>query len=58
MRKNKVAKRSASWAVQKGSAHEIAPRLRNGNSEVLAFVAEGEDPLLRAPGHCQDRAFQ
>ena len=48
MRAKKLAKRSASWAVQEGSAREIAPRLRNGNSEVLAFVAEGEDPLVRA----------
>jgi hypothetical protein len=48
MRAGKIAKRSASWAVQEGAAREIAPHLRNRNSEVLAFIAEGDDPLLRA----------
>ena len=47
MRANKVAKRSASWVVQEGAAREIAPRLKNQNSEVLAFVAESGDQLVR-----------
>ena len=34
------------WAVQEGAASEVAPRLKNKKSEVLAFVAEGEDPLV------------
>jgi hypothetical protein len=47
MRATKPQKPIRPWAVQEGTASEVAPQLRNKNSEVLAFVAEGEDPQTR-----------
>jgi hypothetical protein len=44
-----LQKKVRHWAVQEGAASEVAPRLENNESEVLAFVSEGEaDSLVRA----------
>jgi hypothetical protein len=42
----KLQTRSHNWAVQEGTAREVAPQLKDKESEVLAIVAEREDPLV------------
>jgi len=43
---SKLQTPSQSWEVQEGPAKEIAPWLEEKQSEALAIVAEGEDPLV------------
>jgi hypothetical protein len=46
MPSSKLQTPSHSWAVQEGTASEVAPWLKDKKSEALAIVAEGEDPLV------------
>ena len=40
--------RSHKWSVREGTAKEVAPQLKDEESEVLAIIVEREDPLIRA----------
>lgn len=43
---SKLQTASRNWDVQEGTAKEVAPQLKDKESEVLAIVAEREDPLV------------
>jgi hypothetical protein len=43
---SKLQTRSHNWAIRVGTAKEVAAQLKDKESEVLAIVAEREDPLV------------
>jgi len=43
----KLQTHSPNWAIQEGTAREVAPQLEDKESDVLAILAEREDPLVR-----------
>jgi hypothetical protein len=47
MTSGKLQNRSHNWSFRVGTAKEVAPQLKDNESEVLAVVAEQEDPLIR-----------
>jgi flavodoxin len=38
----------SNWSVREGTAKEVAPQLKDKESEVLAIIVEREDPLVHA----------
>ena len=47
MTSGKLQNRSHNWSFRVGTAKEVAPQLKDKESEVLAIVADQEDPLIR-----------
>jgi hypothetical protein len=44
---SKLQTHSHNWAIQEGTAREVAPQLKDKESDVLAILGEREDPLVR-----------